>query len=802
MTEQPIKRNRYFDPPTFECDVNGRNLDEDIQNFHLLSSQAHLASLQDWGIAQGLEVSGTLGSNIITINPGVALDAQGRLIVLASEGRGDLGNNPPGGGHDPVPVPVELNTNDFAEDSYYLTIQFSEILRFDDGGNDCGRLEQTPWLRLQPVSGFTDDGTAVVLAVVTVDSVGNIVSLTHQDISTLLARHLTSKTVGELQIRRSQIDGNEIQETNAGKLEALPNGGLQLSVTNTNDQILLNQVDGSNFSSFSVQADTFTTSGNVGIGTTAPIAKLEVTGDLRLEAGVAVNEFSSDGTFSSNSELAVPTERAVKTYVDGEIATALLTKAALNGSPTQDFQTRNLTVNENLTTTGSLDVGGDLRLRGAEIRDAGGTSRITLTDNGRLDLKEDGGSTVLTVATNGFVGIGTTSPTSRLNVNGNIDVTGDIRLRGRDIRDAGNTPRITINDNGRLDLKEDNGAVALSITTNRRVGIGTTDPRTSLHVLERISTGRDFQSAGAITFFPPDGFAWFHIDNGPAGGRPIGRLRISHGSQPGDNEIISILQNRHVGIGVSSPVARLHVQDSINASAALTNHVAVFENTSTGASADVLALRVRTISPGSACNFITFKSGDRDVGSIEGTGNNNIRLRSGSGDYAEYLPRLNEEEVIEPGEIVGVFGGKVTKYTQGADHVMAITNQPIVLGKAPQKQEQHLYEQVAFLGQVPIKILGNVQSGDYIIPSGFNDGIGIAVSPHEIAATQFDLIVGRAWETSEQEGVKQINAVISLNSNSHWFSSLLQKMQIQQSEIKILKNQIQELKSPKGFPVH
>ncbi len=261
-----------------------------------------------------------------------------------------------------------------------------------------------------------------------------------------------------------------------------------------------------------------------------------------------------------------------------------------------------------------------------------------------------------------------------------------------------------------------------------------------------------------------------------------------------------IFLNGNVGIGTSSPRTTLHVVGSKNgASASRANHIAAIDNTSTGSLADVLALNVETISPGGSCNFITFKSARSNIGSIEGTGNNNIRFTGSSGDYAEYLPRLNEEEVIEPAEIVGVFGGKVTKYTQGADQVMAITNQPIVLGKAPQKQEQHLYEQVAFLGQVPIKIQGNVQSGDYIIPSGFNDGIGIAVSPQEIAVEQFALIVGRAWETSEQEGVKQINAVVGLNSNSHWFSSLLPKMQIQQSEIKILKNQIQELKSPKGF---
>lgn len=90
------------------------------------------------------------------------------------------------------------------------------------------------------------------------------------------------------------------------------------------------------------------------------------------------------------------------------------------------------------------------------------------------------------------------------------------------------------------------------------VGLGLGNPRTPLHVLGRISSGLDFQSAGALTLFPPDGFAWFHIDNGPAQ-RPIGRLRVSHGPNPGDNELISILQNGRVGIGTATPRDRLEV---------------------------------------------------------------------------------------------------------------------------------------------------------------------------------------------------------------------------------------------------
>lgn len=40
----------------------------------------------------------------------------------------------------------------------------------------------------------------------------------------------------------------------------------------------------------------------------------------QLTSGTSVNEFSTDGTLAGNSDDAVPTEKAVKTYVDGEIA--------------------------------------------------------------------------------------------------------------------------------------------------------------------------------------------------------------------------------------------------------------------------------------------------------------------------------------------------------------------------------------------------------------------------------------------------------------------------------------------------
>jgi hypothetical protein len=87
--------------------------------------------------------------------------------------------------------------------------------------------------------------------------------------------------------------------------------------------------------------------GQVVIGTpTDHEAKLNVEGavkaeTLQLAEGEPVHKFSNDGTLNEDSDRTVPTEQAVKTYVD----THLAQKAALHGSDSEDFATQDLSVN-------------------------------------------------------------------------------------------------------------------------------------------------------------------------------------------------------------------------------------------------------------------------------------------------------------------------------------------------------------------------------------------------------------------------------------------------------------------------
>ncbi len=54
---------------------------------------------------------------------------------------------------------------------------------------------------------------------------------------------------------------------------------------------------------------------NIGIGTTTPQAKLDINGDLKLQNGSSVNKFSRDSSFAANSHNNVPTEKAIKDYL-------------------------------------------------------------------------------------------------------------------------------------------------------------------------------------------------------------------------------------------------------------------------------------------------------------------------------------------------------------------------------------------------------------------------------------------------------------------------------------------------------
>jgi hypothetical protein len=143
-----------------------------------------------------------------------------------------------------------------------------------------------------------------------------------------------------------------------------------------------------------------------------------------------------------------------------------------------------------------------------------------------------------------------------------------------------------------------------------------------------------------------------------------------------------------------------------------------------------------------------------------------VTYQSGSADYAEWLERSNYSEKIFAGDIVSVKGGKISKLTDGGQQYMVISTKPAVLGNMPPAGAEPAYEKVAFMGQIPVKVRGIVLVGDYILPSGRNDGTGIGVSPKDIKPEQYKQIVGVAWSESLVDGpTSRVNMAIGLNAN-------------------------------------
>ena len=152
-----------------------------------------------------------------------------------------------------------------------------------------------------------------------------------------------------------------------------------------------------------------------------------------------------------------------------------------------------------------------------------------------------------------------------------------------------------------------------------------------------------------------------------------------------------------------------------------------------------------------------------------------VTYQSGSGDYAEWLEMEDKEEEFRPGDVVGVHGGMISKRTKGADHVMIISVDPIVLGNAPEAGREEDFKKVAFMGQVPVRTFGEVREGDFLVASGFNNGEAIGLAPEELEIRHLSDIVGIAWSDSYQDfGVSYVKASVGLRTQD--MAVILQKM--------------------------
>lgn len=257
-----------------------------------------------------------------------------------------------------------------------------------------------------------------------------------------------------------------------------------------------------------------------------------------------------------------------------------------------------------------------------------------------------------------------------------------------------------------------------------------------------------------------------------------------------------------VGLGTGSPANQLHVTESINADASPGNHVAQIQNTSTGNSGDVLALKIGyTGNPLDSNNYITFfKGNDASVGSIEGNGNGGVVLSGAGNQIALWLPKLNPSETMAPGDIVGAVDGKATLDTANASQVFVVASNAILAGNDPGQEARAEYVPVVILGLAEVRVSGPARPGDLLLPTGQGDGSGMVAAQDAVRARQLVLIAGQVWSADGAEGDHLITVAIGLDAGGPAVQRLLAQNEQQEAHIADLEARLAALEQAAAIP--
>ncbi|MFZ2226409.1 MAG: hypothetical protein WAZ78_03435, partial [Candidatus Moraniibacteriota bacterium] len=360
-------------------------------------------------------------------------------------------------------------------------------------------------------------------------------------------------------------DGLLLQEsdsaTNAFKVGAYTTGAVIYGYNNGSEVFHVDTTSGGNM---------YYNLGNVGIGTTNPGYKLEVAGNIGVQAGSGtgngiifgalvstygsrITRFSDDSLLLGVPGTTVTQRLDIATSAGGSIA-------AFRGDGTSYFA-GNVGIGTTTPQT-KLDVAGTIRataysaptsgtgveiLYGAQAANTGNILAYDRTASAYKPLTLDG-STILLNAynTSGNVGIGTTGPNTKLQVNGLLTLTTDTNLwRVGENVDGANT--------GKFGIRNQSGGVnAVTILSGGNVGIGTTSPGQKLDVRTPNEVGNDVQ-----------------LRLGSVGGNiyDIGRVAATgfltiQGNQTGYNSIALAPTSGNVGIGTTGPGYKLDISST------------------------------------------------------------------------------------------------------------------------------------------------------------------------------------------------------------------------------------------------
>ncbi|MCM2339341.1 MAG: DUF5011 domain-containing protein [Burkholderiales bacterium] len=326
--------------------------------------------------------------------------------------------------------------------------------------------------------------------------------------------------------------------------------------------------------------------GNMGVGTSSPSAKLDVVGNIELGAAVGTTRYIlTDETNTGTGKVAIQAGAG---------------SAAFGGAI-------NLYAQAHATNPGWVQIG-----IGSGAGSGGTEGRFTVNNQGL-----GGGTDVFTVLRTGNVGIGTTGPSQKLEVNGNALVTklGIGQLDAANyVLDVGGAARIS--SSGNVNFNQASGAATFHgqvnfpgsgvWQTSGNVGIGTTSPNQRLEIGSsgnyqmRIGNGSTAAYSYDFGRNTTDGLFYLYGNQTGANGYVFSGI---------NGERMRINESGNVGIGTTAPGTKLDIAGTMHTTGLYTASAGIqLEGQNLGW--DQSGVRSWTMGTAASSGNMTLKSGD------------------------------------------------------------------------------------------------------------------------------------------------------------------------------------------------